>query len=99
HLARLMTDRRAHAVRLVQFHPAYSYEEFIEGIKVRSVEVSGRQEVTYQVEDGLLGAFAAEAARQPDQPFVLMIDEINRGNLPRIFGELLYLLEYRGQTV
>jgi uncharacterized protein (DUF2461 family) len=98
-LARLLTGGRHDAVRLVQFHPAYSYEEFVEGIKVRSVEVDGRHDVTYPVEDGLLCAFAAEAARQPALPFVLVIDEINRGNLPRIFGELLYLLEYREQAV
>jgi hypothetical protein len=83
----------------VQFHPAYSYEEFVEGIRVKSVAVEGRHDVSYPVEDGLLCDFAARAAGRPAQPHVLVIDEINRGNLPRIFGELLYLLEYRGQAV
>ncbi len=95
HLARGCDD----AVRLVQFHPAYSYEEFVEGIRVRSVNNEGRSDITYPVEDGLLCEFAARAAERPAQPHVLVIDEINRGNLPRIFGELLYLLEYRGQAV
>jgi MoxR-like ATPase len=98
-LGRLLTGGHDEAVRLVQFHPAYSYEEFVEGIRVRTINVDGRNDITYPVEDGLLCAFAARAAARPGQPHVLIVDEINRGNLPRIFGELLYLLEYRGQAV
>jgi MoxR-like ATPase len=98
-LARLLTHDRAACVRLVQFHPAYSYEEFVEGIRVRNVEKEGRSEVAYPVEDGLLCEFAKQAASRPGEPHVLIVDELNRGNLPRIFGELLFLLEYRDQEV
>lgn len=98
HLARLLTGLAAPPdgqVELVQFHPSYGYEEFIEGI--RPTAVGGH--VEYPVEPGLFLRFCARAQSRPDLPHVLIIDEINRGNLPRIFGELLLLLEYRDEQV
>jgi hypothetical protein len=98
-LATWLTGGCDGTTRLVQFHPGYSYESFVEGIKPRSTEIGGRNEISYPVEDGVLAEFASVAARRPSIPHVLLIDEINRGNLPRVFGELLYLLEYRGESI
>ncbi|HEY1188780.1 MAG TPA: DUF2461 family protein, partial [Gemmata sp.] len=98
-LARLLTHDKSDCVRLVQFHPGYSYEEFVEGIRARAGDGAGQTGVSFPVEDGLLCQFAEQARARPSEPHVLIVDELNRGNLPRIFGELLYLLEYRDQAV
>ncbi|MEU5638394.1 McrB family protein [Streptomyces milbemycinicus] len=87
-------------VRLVQFHPAYAYEDFFEGIRPRL----GRQGdkdggLGYDLHRGPLRRLADEAERRPAEVFVLVIDEINRGHLAKIFGELYFLLEYRTERV
>jgi hypothetical protein len=88
------------AVQVVQFHPSYAYEEFVEGIRPQSVEgTDGRCELSYPVKKGLFRHLCDEARGHPNRYYVLILDEINRGELPRILGELLYLLEYRDQTV
>lgn len=94
-LAQLLAGA-AGSVQLVQFHPAYSYEEFIEGIRPQ-VGLGG--DLVYTVQAGLFQRLCQAAAAHPDRPVVLVIDEINRANLPQVFGELLYALEYRGQPV
>lgn len=87
-------------VKVVQFHPSYAYEEFVEGIRPESVpEPDGRHELVYRVKKGIFRRFCEEALSHPERRYVLILDEINRGELPRIFGELLYLLEYRGESV
>ncbi|MFE0349613.1 AAA family ATPase [Streptomyces griseoluteus] len=78
-------------VRLVTFHPSYGYEDFVEGFKPDlDAKSSG---LTLALADGLFHTLCSRAAGHPDQDFLLIIDEINRGDLPRIFGELITLLE------
>lgn len=79
---------------LVQLHPSYGYEDFFEGY--RPSVVNGAATLVKQ--DGPLRILTKLAAKNPKQPVVLILDELNRGNLPRIFGELFFLLEYRDQT-
>lgn len=80
---------------LVQFHASYAYEDFIRGISA-SVDAEGRP--VFEVRDGLLARVAIFASGV-DAPVVLIVDEINRGDLARVLGEALYGLEYRGECI
>lgn len=78
-------------VRMVTFHPSYGYEDFVEGFKP-DLSAKGPG-LTLELTDGLFHNLCSTAADHPEQDFLLVIDEINRGDLPRIFGELITLLE------
>lgn len=78
---------------LVQFHPTYSYEDFVEGFRPVASSDGGGAALT--VQPGPLKRLAEEARQAPGKPFVLVIDEINRANIAKVFGELYFLLEYR----
>ncbi|MFE4051072.1 AAA family ATPase [Streptomyces sp. YIM B13518] len=84
----LLRDDR---VRLVTFHPSYGYEDFVEGFKP-DLNATGSG-LTLALKDGLFHDLCRRASDRPDQPFLLVIDEINRGDLPRVLGELITLLE------
>nr|WP_246242276.1 AAA family ATPase [Flexivirga aerilata] len=81
---------------VVQFHPSTSYEDFFEGFRPR-LDADGQ--MVYELRKGPLAMLAEAAEADPTTPHIMLIDEINRANLPRVFGELLYLLEYRSQSV
>ncbi|PSR64259.1 MULTISPECIES: McrB family protein [Nocardia] len=83
-------------VTLVQFHPAYSYEDFFEGY--RPVPL-GNGQVGFDLKPGPLRRIVDKAVENPTAVYVLIIDEINRGNLAKIFGELYFLLEYRNTAI
>lgn len=81
-------------IETVVFHPAYSYEDFVEGIRPNVVG----ETLTYRLHKGtLLRSIERAASYNDGRRVVLIIDELTRGNVPRIFGELIHSIEYRGK--
>jgi 5-methylcytosine-specific restriction protein B len=81
---------------IVQFHPSTSYEDFFEGYRPEA-GTDGR--LSYRLTPGPFAQLASRAEQSPGMKHVMIIDEINRANLPRVLGELLFLLEYRDRPV
>jgi len=82
-------------VTLVQFHSSYAYEDFVEGF--RPSESNGT--LIFEVKPGPLVQIAEKAISDPENTYVLIVDEINRANLAKVFGELYFLLEYRNEEI
>ena len=83
----LVGAKKDENIETIQFHQSYSYEDFIQGIRPTT---SG----DFTIRNGIFYNFCEKAKNNPDEAFVFIIDEINRGNLSKIFGELLMLIEY-----
>lgn len=98
-LARSLAEELAEVeqqIKLVQFHPSYGYEDFFEGYRPTG---NSKGEIALELKHGPLRELAALAEQDTTRPYFLIIDEINRGELSRIFGECYFLLEYRTQSI
>ncbi len=76
---------------ILQFHPSFTYEDFIEGIKPKGVSKDGN--IRFELVNGVFKNFCIKAKKQPEKDFYFVVDEINRANLSTVFGETLSLLE------
>ena len=79
----------------ITFHQSYSYEDFIEGIKpvMNESETNEDSAIGYQIQDGVFKKLCLKAGKNPSERYAIFIDEINRGNVSAIFGELITLIE------
>lgn len=82
----IMQEMKDSSIEMVQFHQSFSYEDFVQGL--RPTKSGG-----FDLRNGIFYDFCKKAEAHPDRPFFFIIDEINRGNLSKIFGELMMLIE------
>ena len=96
YLAKAIAEEMGAETKFVQFHPSYDYTDFVEGLRPRNDDNGN---VGFERRDGVFKEFCKEALLQSDKPFVFIIDEINRGEISKIFGELFFSIDpgYRGE--
>lgn len=77
----------------VTFHQSYGYEDFVEGLRPVLANEDGDSDIKFEIRDGVFKKLCRRARNEPDQRFTIVIDEINRGNISKIFGDLISLIE------
>lgn len=94
-LTRYQQHRRNGRITFTTFHQSFSYEDFVEGIRPRMATPGegAASDLTYEIKPGIFRAICERARQHADEKHVIVIDEINRGNISKIFGELITLLE------
>ena len=92
-LDRFNTLKTEGRIAFTTFHQSYGYEEFIEGIRPVMAGEEEKKSIEYEIVPGVFKKFCDEAFLVDDKPYVFIIDEINRGNISKIFGELITLIE------
>ncbi|EMC56765.1 McrB family protein [Streptococcus mutans] len=94
-IAEELTGGNEEQIGFVQFHPSYDYTDFVEGLR----PVSDKGQIGFKLQDGIFKKFCKKAKENPNKKFVFTIDEINRGEVSKIFGELFFSIDpdYRGE--
>ncbi len=90
-----LTPKQKEQIEFVQFHPSYDYSDFVEGLRPK---VNKDGTIGFELRDGIFKSFAERAAKDISNKYIFIIDEINRGEISKIFGELFFSIDpgYRG---